>query len=213
MWKPAVLPSSLSLQERHPFPEVLALLPAQQRSRFISLTQLFPSQICDAPAEFPFNSVNLLENTCGNCKHTHTFADFDSALPASRQGDSSTLCYVHRNMRRKYRVVSSLSSRILLQEWNRTLLLAPQEPFKTCCVTGGFHISAAAVCLFRQQRQTCGPINVWPLLVTVLEVRWTKLWMNRCMRFTSGSNVPTCPLPLGPGGKCQNIAEECKTNC
>lgn len=100
---------------------------------------------------------------------------------------SSQPCYVHRNMRLEYLAASSLSCSVFLQEGNYILLLALWEPFKTCFVTGGSHISAAVVCLFRQQRQTRSAINTTgylrrfvkeALVITVLRVQWTTCIMN-----------------------------------
>lgn len=102
---------------------------------------------------------------------------------------SSQPCYVHRNMRLEYLAASSLSCSVLLQEGNYILLLALWEPFKTCFVTGGSHISAAVACLFRQQRQTRSAINrlahstgylrrfvKQALVITVLRVQWTNMY-------------------------------------
>jgi len=42
---------------------------------------------------------------------------------------------------------------------------------------GGSHISAAVVCLFRQQRQTCSAINMWiSQEVCKAIVQWTNIY-------------------------------------
>lgn len=93
---------------------------------FISRSQLFPSQICDAPAVFPFNPLSPSQNICGysKCTYIHSHIWTQPPLPPAAGLMSSKPCYVYRNMRPGHLTAFSLSCRVFLQEGNHILLLA-----------------------------------------------------------------------------------------